>query len=342
MRILIPSVQVPFIDGGATLMTNGLKDALLEHGHEAEIVTMPFKFSPNSYIQDSMQNWKNQDFNDFNGINIDRIISLQFPAYYTQHRHITLWLMHQHRSVYDLYDAKNSTSELKFLKQNIQTNDTNILSKIKKRFTISKTVAHRLKHYNKIEATPLYHPPHNAQMFYCDESYDYVFYPSRLTELKRQSLLIEAMSYTKTPIKAIIAGFGSHYSIYQAKIDKLNINHKVKLIGQITQDEKFSFYAHSLAVVFPPIDEDYGYITLEAMLSSKPVVTCKDSGGTLEFVVDNETGFVIDAEAKELAQKLDWIYLNKQKTKDMGKNALESYHAKNINWNTVVQKLLED
>ena len=45
-------------------------------------------------------------------------------------------------------------------------------------------------------------------------------------------------------------------------------------------------YAHSLGVIFPAVDEDYGYVTLEAMLSSKPVITCADSGGPLEFVVD--------------------------------------------------------
>ena len=46
--------------------------------------------------------------------------------------------------------------------------------------------------------------------------------------------------------------------------------------------------AHCLGVVYPPVDEDYGYVTLEAMLSSKPVLTCADSGGPLEFVLEKE------------------------------------------------------
>ena len=40
----------------------------------------------------------------------------------------------------------------------------------------------------------------------------------------------------------------------------------------------------ALGVIFPPLDEDYGYVTLEAMLAAKPVITCTDSGGPLEFV----------------------------------------------------------
>ena len=66
--------------------------------------------------------------------------------------------------------------------------------------------------------------------------------------------------------------------------DKLGVSKKVKWLGFITEQEKIDLYAKARAVVYPPADEDYGYVTLEAMLSSKPVITCSDSGGTLEFV----------------------------------------------------------
>lgn len=322
-------------------MTQGLKNALIQHGHEVETVTMPFKFSPDEYLIDSINIWKNQDFNEFNGYLIDKVISLQFPAYYVQHHNKTLWLMHQHRAVYDLYNKNRSTKPSEKLKNIIYENDTKELQKIDKIYSMSQTVSKRLKRYNNLDSTPLYHPPLDEDKFYCDESYDYVFFPSRLETLKRQELLIKAMQYTKTPIKAVIAGTGGQYQNYQNLINALNLNHKIKLIGQITQEEKFSFYAHSLAVVFTPLDEDYGYITLEAMLSSKPLITCKDSGGVLEFVTDNETGFVIEPEAKHLALKLDYIYHNRQKTKELGKNAAQSYRSKNICWNTVAKKLLE-
>jgi len=342
LKIIIPSVQVPFIEGGAVMMTQGLKNALIEHGHEVQIVTMTFKFSPNEYIIDSINIWKKQDFNEFNGYIIDKVISLQFPAYYVQHPNKTLWLMHQHRAVYDLYDKESAYKESKKLKHIIYQNDTKELQKIKKRYSMSQTISERLQKYNHIDAIPLYHPPLDEDKFYCDESYNYVFFPSRLETLKRQDLLIKAMQYTKTPLKAIIAGIGGQYQNYQNLIDTLHLNHKIKLIGHITQKEKFSFYAHALAVVFPPQDEDYGYITLEAMLSSKPVITCKDSGGALEFVRDNETGFIIEADPKQLALKLDWIYHNRQKSKELGENGLASYRSKNISWHNVVQKLLEN
>lgn len=109
-------------------------------------------------------------------------------------------------------------------------------------------VSDRLSKYNHINSIPVYHPPYREEKYYCDESYDYIFYPSRLEELKRQDLLIKAMQYTTTGIVAIIAGDGGQKENYQNLIDSLNISHKVKLIGYISQEEKETYYARSLGV----------------------------------------------------------------------------------------------
>ncbi len=335
MRILIPSIKVPFIKGGADLMVKGLKRSLLEHGHQVDTLYFPFKFSSEKYIIELIDFIKKQNLDD---LGIDLVIALQFPAYYIQHNNKVLWLMHQHRAVYELFNKQDST----FLKDTILKLDNTELYHFNKKFTISKNVSKRLKRFNNIDSTPLYHPPADKDKFYCDDSLDYVFFPSRLEKLKRQDLLIEAMNYTKTPIKAIIAGSGGESGNYQHFINSLDLNHKVKLIGEISQEEKFTFYANSLAIIYPPFDEDYGYITLEAMLSSKAVITCIDSGGVLEFVEDNYTGFITNPNPKELAQKIDWLYFNREKAKEMGKMGKELYLSKNISWEKVVKKLLEN
>ncbi len=342
MRILIPSIQTPFINGGAQLMTQGLKKALIKHGHEVEIVTIPFKFSPESYIEDLIDIWKEQDFSNFNGFHIDKVIILQFPAYYVKHNNKTLWLMHQHRVVYELYDQKIATDSFNQLRKKIIQNDTDELSKITNRYSMCQNVSNRLKKYNGLDSIPVYHPPFGEENFYCDESYDYIICPSRLETLKRQDLLIKAMQFTKSPIVAVIAGVGGQYETYKKLIEDLNVSDKITLLGSFSDEEKYVLYARSLAVFFAPFDEDYGYITLEAMLSSKPVITCKDSGGPLEFLEDEINGFIIEPNPELIARKLDWLYNNKNKASEMGKNGLESYKNKNISWDNVVQKLLED
>jgi glycosyltransferase involved in cell wall biosynthesis len=341
MRIVIPSVQVPFIRGGANLMTEGLANALREAGHEVEIVTFPFKFFPEAYIDGLIDIWMAQDFSNFNGYKIDRVIVLQFPAYFVRHQDKALWLMHQHRAVYDSYHAENASDELSRLRDKIHPLDTAELKKYKIIYTMSKNVSHRLKKYNDIPSIPLYHPPYGGDLFYCEEPYDYIFYPSRLESHKRQDLLIKAMKLTRTPVKAIIAGIGGQEQRYRKLIEDLELRPKVRLIGTISEEEKYAFYARALAVFFGPLDEDYGYVTLEAMLSQKSIITCTDSGGPLEFILDRGNGFIIEPNPELIAERMDWLYENQQKAKEMGKCGLESYKKKNINWENVVRRLVE-
>lgn len=332
-------MQVPFISGGAAIMTQGLCSALKRYGHDVEIVTIPFKFSPESYVSDLIDIWSKQDFNEFNGYYIDKVIALQFPAFYVEHNNKTLWLMHQHRVAYELYNRTNISNDLR---QKIINQDTISLSKVKNRFSMCQNVSNRLIKYNGLDSIPVYHPPLYEDKFYCEDSYDYIFYPSRLENLKRQDLLIKAMQYTKSPTVSIIAGVGGQQEYYQKLISSLNLSHKVKLIGYISQEEKESYYSRCLGVFFAPYDEDYGYITLEAMLSSKPLITAKDSGGPLEFIIDKESGFIIEPDPEEIAEKIDWLYYNKQKAKSMGENAFQSYKNKNITWNNVVNTLMDN
>ncbi len=72
-------------------------------------------------------------------------------------------------------------------------------------------------------------------------------------------------------------------------------------------DELIDLYAGALAVVYPPFDEDFGYVTLEAFLARKPVITCTDSGGPNEFVVDGVNGFVCAPNPEALAAAIDQL-----------------------------------
>jgi glycosyltransferase involved in cell wall biosynthesis len=340
LKIIIPSVQVPFIFGGAQIMTQGLADALVTHGHEVEVIRFPFKFSPESYLETSMNYCLANDFHNFNGHEVDKVIALQFPAYYVQHPNKVLWLMHQHRAVYELYEQQVKTPELINLRKTIIDNDGLELHKFNKRFSMCQNVSNRLEKFNGIDSEPVYHPPANAKLFFSAQEENYIFCPSRLESLKRQDLLIKALQYTKSPVGVIIAGEGGQLNVYQQLVEKLGVGHKVRFVGHITEQEKILYYARSLAVFFGPFDEDYGYITLEAMLSSKPVITCRDSGGPLEFVVNGETGFVVKDEPQQIAERIDFLHSNKSKACELGENGLRHYCEKNISWHNVVQKLL--
>ena len=65
-------------------------------------------------------------------------------------------------------------------------------------------------------------------------------------------------------------------------------------------------------MLFVPKDEDFGYITVEAMLSHKPVIVCKDSGEPALLVKHGESGFVVDPDPAELAHAMSALIADRQ------------------------------
>ena len=341
MRILITANITPFLYGGADNHIKGLHAALKEYGYDVELLRLPFQFQPESNIVNSMKYCESLSLNRPNGVEIDRLISLQFPGYGIHHPDHWVWIMHQHRAVYELYERQAKTDELTALRAQIHPYDKRVLSKAKRIFSNSRRVAERLKEYNDLESIPLYHPPAASDKFQCKKAFPYIFYPSRLESLKRQDLLIEAARFTKSPMKILIAGDGGQRARYQKLVKKHRISDKVRLLGRISDEEKLAFYARASAVFFAPYDEDYGYITLEAMLASKPVITATDSGGPLEFVQHQQTGWICEPQPEAIAEVIDEIYFKPDMARKMGVDGKAYYKSLNISWQHVVKTLTE-
>ncbi|MEI5999463.1 glycosyltransferase family 4 protein [Paraburkholderia bengalensis] len=339
MKILVTANLVPFIHGGATYHIDGVVSALRRAGHEVELLKLPFRFSPEADIVRAMAHASSLDLVQPNGVSIDRVISLQFPGYGAAHPDHRAWVMHQHRAAYELYDPQRSTAEFDALRKQIIAFDNAALTRAQAVFANSRRVAQRLQQFNGIDARPLYHPPAHTEHFRCDDALPYVFFPSRLETLKRQHLVIEAARHMRSSLKIVLAGDGGQRQAYAALIERLGVGDRVALIGHITEEEKRAFYARARAVVFPAFDEDYGYITLEAMLSSKPILTCVDAGGPLEFVRHGDNGWIEAPDAEAIAARLDWIAAHPEETADAGARAREAWHAADISWERVVQTL---
>src|SRR5690606_6929488 len=208
MNIIVTASHTPFIFGGATNHVNGLVDALRREGHNVELMRFPFQFQPESSIHNLMDFCEELDLSQPNGQRVDRVISLQFPGYGVQHPHHVVWVMHQHRMVYELYDEASATPEQQRLREAVVAYDTRVLSRSHYRFANSQRVAQRLQQYNGLQATSLPHPPALAEAFRCATAEPYIFCPSRLETLKRQDLLIEAARHLRSPVAIVIAGTG--------------------------------------------------------------------------------------------------------------------------------------
>jgi glycosyltransferase involved in cell wall biosynthesis len=347
MRILIATTHVPFIRGGAEVHAEGLRDALQRHGHEAEIVAVPFKWYPPEKVLDHMLACRLLDLTEVNGTTVDLLIGLKFPAYLIPHPRKVLWILHQFRTAYDLWDHELGdlvyTPDGTSVRDAIRQADRQLIPEARRVFANSGNVAARLKYFCDIDATPLYHPPPNAEDYYSSTAENYLFFPSRLCLPKRQTLVLEALAMTKNPVRVKFAGTAdqpAYSNELRALSRRMRVHDRVEWLGQISEEEKLELYARSLAVIYPPIDEDYGYVTLEAMLANKPVITCSDSGGPLEFVRHEQTGLVSAPNPNSLAQAFDAIWQNREQAKMWGESGRRLYCDMNISWKGVVEKLL--
>ena len=339
MRILLTASQAPFIRGGAEACADQLHQALRRAGHAVERIVLPFCFDQEESIAALARFCEGLDLSAPNGQSIDRVISLQFPGYGCRHPAHVGWLLHQHRAVYELFDEERASLSLRGLRELVSAYDDRVLPRLRQCFTISARVSARLRQFNGIEAEPLYHPPPDAERLRCGPASNYFFFPSRLEGLKRQELVIEAASLLRCPVKILLAGTGGLAARCAQRIAELGVGDRVHLLGAISEAEKFALYAYALGVLFVPFDEDLGYVTLEAMYAAKPVITCTDSGGPLEFVVDGVTGLVVEPSAAALAAAMETLWAKAAAARDMGVAGRERLSAMGLSWERVVDRL---
>src|SRR3569833_329246 len=338
MRVCIATVASPGIEGGAEAHARNLATAFRDAGHLVQPLEMPFYYSPPSATRLSMERGEAFDFLPYCGGLIDRMVCLKFPTYAIQHPSTVVWLLHQHRPVYDLWDTPYGLSPAKAeeaaLRDDVMAFDRRHLEGVPV-FANSRRVAERRAHYNGLSSTPLYHPPSEAERFHCFPAEPYIFFPSRFETLKRQELLVRAITLSTFKVTAVFSGTGGQFERVKALVEELGAGDRVRLLGSVTRAELIELYANALGVFFGPLDEDYGYVTLEAMLAGKPVITCTDSGGPLEFVVDGETGFVTAPAPAALAEALDRLAAAPARAAEFGRKGRARDDGLGSSWSAV-------
>ena len=281
--------------------------------------------------------------------NIDRIIGIKFPAYAINHPNKVLWLAHQFRQAYDLWgtpyhDIPSTPEGLRTRAAIIQA-DSEYLKEASKIYTISEVVSQRLMKFNMLSSEVLYPPLFDEGKYFCSGYGDYVLYISRITAGKRQHLALQAMKYTKSNVRLIIAGnpdTKEHLLYLKSFLIKEDLTDMVILMDRfISEEEKFQLYSKALACIFIPYDEDYGYITLEAYRSKKPVITCVDSGGPLWLVKDGETGYVVPPTPEAIAEVMDRLFYDKTAARKMGEAGFDRLLSLDITWENVIKRLTE-
>ncbi len=326
------------VEGGHLVIARALVAAATAAGHTARLVITPectFGQQASAYLAAFTT-----DVSD-----ADQIISLRFPAYAVRHRAHVCWLNHTMREYHDLWPEFSARLSPKArLKERVKravqrTADRWLLHQnVRKVIAQSLTIQHRLAEDLGVDAEVLLPPP-PQRPYRCDGYGDFIFAVSRLTPHKRLHLLIEALALpVARQVRAVIAGDGPERPVLERLAADRGISARVTFLGRVDDTVLLDQYARCRAVCFPPLDEDYGFVTVEAFASSKAVVTCTDSGGPASLVRDGGTGFLCDPTATSLAIALARLADDRAYAERLGRSALSV--AATMSWADTIQRLL--
>jgi glycosyltransferase involved in cell wall biosynthesis len=334
MKIAVCRPQVPFARGGAEIFTDDLVAELRARGHDADLVTVPFKWYPGERVLTQALLWRLLDLEEADGRRIELVIATKFPSYVVRHPNKVVWLVHQFRQAYELDRTElgqfGESPDERALRRAVQRLDKIALGEARKVFATSQNVARRLRESTGIDPEVMPHPPQELA-YRCDEYGDFVLSVGRLDRAKRVDLLIDAAKRACLPV--VIAGDGPD----RARLEAM-ANGTARFTGRVSEEELADLYARCLAVYYAPVDEDFGMVPFEAFLAEKPVLTTTDAGGPLEIVTDRATGIVVEPRAEALAQACTWLREHVDDARAWGRAGKEI--AQRVTWDSTIDRLL--
>ena len=343
-RIAVVTSSPPFVEGGHLVLARSLVQALGREGHEADLIVTPqnrFGRQGAAYLA----TWLTDVGVGHDGRPVDQVISLRYPSFAIRHPVHVCWLNHTMREYYDQWDQFSAPLSWKGrLKEGarrrlVHAADRYLLTHhVRQLFVLSSTVQGRLQRWGGIPSEVLYPPP-PERPYGCEGFGDYIFAVSRLAPLKRMSLLVEALARPEAAgIRCVIAGEGEEHGRLQHAIEVRGLTDRVALIGRIDDEQLTEHLARCRAVCFPPFDEDYGFVTVEAFASSKPVITCSDSGGPAELVSDGISGYVCAPRPEILAAAMRELMQDEGRAARMGRAGCQ--RVRTMTWQAAVKKLV--
>lgn len=335
MNVVVCGAQKPFMRGGAEMHMANLVSALRVDGHDAELVRLPVAWDKRRMFEAALA-WR------LVPLDTDVVIATNFPSYFARHPRKVVWLFHQNRSVYESAGSKwsdiGSDDESLEAQRLMADWDSHALEEARRIFTTSQTVADRLLRYNGLRATPLYHPPPLHEQLHSGPFGDYVFAPMRLELNKRPEPLVEALPHCSQRVRLVLTGPGSLTESLHRTADRLGVAKRLDITGFLDDAALIDRFAGALAVAYAPYDEDYGYVTLQAFLAGKPVITAGDSGGVLEWVEHGVTGLVTDGSPEGIGDAIDRLDRDRDLARALGEEGRR--RVADLNWSGAVDALL--
>ncbi len=322
--------------GGAEALYRGLVGALRNAGHDTDEVPVYTDESCFDAVLESYARCYALDLRAY-----DLVISTKAPTFMVSHPNHVSYLLHTLRVFYDMFETEYGAGSelLQAQRRTVYALDRFGLrpGRVRRHFANGHTTYRRLfdasEWWKSIGFHALHHPPALSD-FRRPRAQDYILMPGRLHRWKRVDLVIDAYKHVKRDVPLLITGTGEDEKALRAAAAG---DGRIRFLGNVDESALSDLYADALLVPFVPKHEDYGLITIEAFKSAKPVLTCTDSGETLEFVRDGRNGYVVEPNAREIARRITHAIDHRRAAARMGSQGLESVG--HIAWEPIVQAL---
>jgi len=196
-----------------------------------------------------------------------------------------------HNYLEELRDARFTRWAFRFFTHYYRIWDIASVSRVNYFIAGSEIAARRIrKHYSR-DADVIY-PPIDTQQFTPNgaEPEDFYLVVSRLVYAKRIDIAIDAFANTNR--KLVVIGQGERIE-HLKKVATPNI----EFLGYQSDDVVHDHYSRCRALIFPG-EEDFGLTPVEAQACGRPVIAYA-AGGSLETVIDGETGVFFHAQSPE-------------------------------------------
>lgn len=343
MNVAVVTSSPPNVEGGHLVIARALVQALARAGHQPHLVITPdYGFGR---LTRSYRAARATDVKTVDGHAIDHVISFRYPSFAVRHPSHVCWLNHTMREYYDLWPRfAASISWRNQIKEGIRKTILHTVDAWLLRHNVSRVVAQSKTIQQRVAAdfgvtSEVLYPPAPLTGYRCDHYGDFIFSVSRLDPLKRVDLLVRALAEPAAArVRAVIAGDGECGPDLRALTQSLGVADRVQFVGRIDNARMLDYLATCRAVCFTPLAEDYGFVTIEAFASSKPVITCSDSGGPAELVSQDQNGLVCEPTPAAIADAIARLCADRAEVERLGSRA--AAFAATLTWEETVRRLL--
>lgn len=314
------------------MLYDGLQAALGAAGHDVSRVEIPFDESTFEGILAGYGEARALDLSNF-----DAVISTKAPTFAVRHPRHVVYLVHTIRVFYDMYDAWTDGSAGAIAQRDrVRELDASALMAVPdgRRFAIGAEVERRVFGALGLGARVV-HPALPDPEAFRPGPFEHFLLAGRLHAWKRPGLVLEAYLSRGLDVPLVLTGTGPEEVALKALAAG---NPRVRFMGEVDRETLSDLFSSALAVPFAPVREDFGYVTVEAMLSAKPVVTTHDAGEAARLVEDGRTGLVVAPDRDSIGRALERLARDPQEARRLGAAGRE--RALPIRWPRVVEALL--